>query len=625
VKTRSQLLLSSVAAFTLLLLYVPFVAVFVLSINAAKSGTKWGGFTFAWYRQVFREPAILEAAQNTLILAVVSTIISTILGTLLAIAIWRYPWPKRIRALFDLTVYLPVVMPDIVFAAALVVAFGALRAVSSIFQFGLLTMVIAHVTFQIAFVALVVQSRLATFGRAFEEAARDLYAGGFQVLRRVTLPLLMPAIIAGAMLAFTLSLDDFIISFFTYGPTSTTLPIVIYSSVRRGVPPHIHALSMLILMITVLLVFALERLTRGAQQPSSPQARRIAVAVAGVVLILGTAVAWAVQSIRADRRRELVVYMYSEYIDPALKDEFERQTGLKLRIVEYENSEEMLAKIQQGAASQYDVLVVSDVVVPTLIRTGVISPLDLQQIPHRLNLDPRFTDPPFDRGCEYSLPYQWGTVGLMYDKRAVGDRPITWSMLFDESRQPGKYVLMDSMRDMLGIALKYRGHSMNSLDRDQVRAAGELLRRAQGMDNWIASEGGVGGKNRVMKGEAALAVVYNGDAIRAAAENDNVAFAVPPEGGVIWVDVMTITAGAPNRAAAHQFINFILDAKTGAQLSSFNRYATPNAAAMPFIRPDDRNNPAIYPPPSLQAKLEYLHDLGRNTRLYEEVWKMVKR
>ncbi len=251
----------AVAAYgVLLFLYLPMLAVGVFSVNAGRHGFGWKGFTLDWYARLLQNAYVLEAARNTLILAVVSTAVATVLGTLLAIGMSRFPWPRRSRGVLDFAVYLPVVTPDIIFAAALVVAFGLLRTLSAVFNPGLVTMVIAHVTFQIAFVALVVQSRLATIGRALEEAARDLYADTPYLLRRVVLPLLMPGIVAGAMLAFTLSLDDFVISFFTAGPDSTTLPIFIFASVRRGVTPELHALSTLIFLATVLLVLGFERL-----------------------------------------------------------------------------------------------------------------------------------------------------------------------------------------------------------------------------------------------------------------------------------------------------------------------------------------------------------------------------
>jgi spermidine/putrescine transport system permease protein len=251
-----------IAIFSLIFLYVPSIAVAVFSVNNAKFGLTWRGFTWKWYEQLFQNEIILEAALNSLFVALVSTAAATVLGTALALGLDRFPWPKRLNKFMDLLVHLPVVTPDIILAAALVLTFSVLRKVSASFEMGMATMILGHITFQISFVTLVVRSRLASLGRDIDEAARDLYASGRYLFFHVTLPLLMPGILAGAMLAFTLSLDDFIISFFTHGPDSVTLPIYIYSSVRRGISPEIHALSTLVMLATVLMVIAAERISR---------------------------------------------------------------------------------------------------------------------------------------------------------------------------------------------------------------------------------------------------------------------------------------------------------------------------------------------------------------------------
>ena len=251
-----------VGTLSLVFLYLPLLAVAVMSINKTRFGLVWGGFTLQWYQQLFHNADVLEYTRNTLVLALVSTLISTVLGTALALGVERFRWGQRARGAIETVLYLPIVTPDIIFAAALVVAFGLLQTVFSVFQPGLTTMIIGHVTFQVSFVALVVQSRLMGLGRDIEEAAYDLYADYPGLLRRVLLPLLTPGIVSGALLAFTLSLDDFIISFFTYGPTSQTLPIYIYASIKRGITPELHALSTLIFILTLCLVIGSERLTR---------------------------------------------------------------------------------------------------------------------------------------------------------------------------------------------------------------------------------------------------------------------------------------------------------------------------------------------------------------------------
>jgi spermidine/putrescine transport system permease protein len=244
-----------------LFLYVPLLCVAAFSVNASKLGLEWGGFTWDWYIKLFHNEMILNAALNTLILAVVSTVVSTIIGTFLAIGLYRFPWSKKVLGRLDLLLHLPVITPDIIFAVALVVAFSALRALTGLFELGLGSMIVGHITFQIAFVALVIRGRLELIGTDVEEAAYDLYASHRRVLFKVLLPLLRPGIMAGAMLAFTLSLDDFVISFFTAGPKSTTLPLFIYASVKRGVTPEIHALSTLVMLLTIVMVGLMQWIT----------------------------------------------------------------------------------------------------------------------------------------------------------------------------------------------------------------------------------------------------------------------------------------------------------------------------------------------------------------------------
>jgi spermidine/putrescine transport system permease protein len=243
-----------------LFLYAPIVVVVVYSFNAARFGAGWGGFTTQWYRTLFSNELALSAARNTLLLGVFSTLVSTVLGTALGYSLSRFEFPGKKS--FSKLLYVPVFIPDIVLAVALLLLFSLVRGWLGGFDLGLGTMVLAHVTFQIPFVAIVVRARLTGLDATLEEAARDLGANEWQTFRHVTLPLMLPGVLAGALLAFTLSLDDFVVSFFTSGPGSTTLPILIYSSVKRGITPDINALSTLIILASVLSTIAVAMLQR---------------------------------------------------------------------------------------------------------------------------------------------------------------------------------------------------------------------------------------------------------------------------------------------------------------------------------------------------------------------------
>ncbi|MDR1545333.1 MAG: ABC transporter permease [Deltaproteobacteria bacterium] len=259
---RKRPMVALTAFFSLLLLYLPAAAVAVFSVNSARIGFAWKGFTLKWYARLLHNEYIQEAAVNSLLVAAVSTAVATVLGTALALGLDRVPWPRKAHRVFDVVINLPVVVPDIIMAVSLTLAFTLLRQLSGVFALGMSTLIIGHITFQISFVTLVVRSRLASLNKETDEAARDLFASNFYLFRRVTLPLIMPGVLAGAMLAFTLSLDDFIISFFTHGPESVTLPIYIYSSLKRGLSPEIYALSTVMLLFTVLMVLIAERFTR---------------------------------------------------------------------------------------------------------------------------------------------------------------------------------------------------------------------------------------------------------------------------------------------------------------------------------------------------------------------------
>jgi len=238
---------------TLAFFYLPLLVVLVNSFNQSKYGGSWKGFTFHWYAQLFSDAAIWEAFRNTLVIAVSATVASTVLGTFAALALHRYK--GKLQFAHYLLVYSPLIVPDILMGMSLLLLFVSLKV-----KLGLLTIALAHVTFCLSYVAMVVLGRLQDFDRSIVEAAQDLGASRLQAFLRVTLPVLAPGIIAGALFAFTLSIDDFVISFFVAGPGSTTLPIYIYSAMKHGSPAIINALSVVFLAMTFALVYISQKL-----------------------------------------------------------------------------------------------------------------------------------------------------------------------------------------------------------------------------------------------------------------------------------------------------------------------------------------------------------------------------
>ena len=349
------------------------------------------------------------------------------------------------------------------------------------------------------------------------------------------------------------------------------------------------------------------------------------VAVRSLLILalgLGMFVAGAAKVASAAPANKLNVYIWSEYIDPDIIKDFEKKFNCKVTVDLYEDNESMMAKLAAGGSSLYDIAVPSDYVVPVLVKRGLIQKLNKANIPNMANVDEKFASPPFDPGNEYTAPYQWGTVGIYVRRKPGMVLDEGWSMIFDPKKQPGPFVLIDSMRESISGAMKFMGHSVNETDPELLKKARDLLLEAKGRS--VGFDAGVGGKNKVLSKVANMAVVYNGDAVRGMGEDPETYYFVPREGGEIWLDNMVIPAKAPNKEMAEKFINYILEADVGAKLSNFNQYATPNKASKPKVNPDDLNNKAIYPTPEIMEKLEFLHDLGDKTKLFDEIWTQVK-
>ena len=322
--------------------------------------------------------------------------------------------------------------------------------------------------------------------------------------------------------------------------------------------------------------------------------------------------------------KELRLYTWTEYIEPAIVSDFEKQTGIKVRITYYESNEELLAKLQAGGVSQYDVVVPSDFIIPSMIQLKVLQPLDKSKIPNLKNIDPKFANPPFDPGNQYTAGYLWGTVGLMYNTEVFKTAPTSWAVLFDEKQQKGRFTLMDSQREMLGIGLRYVGQSINSTDTASIKKVIDTMLAAKKSKNSLGFQGGVSATKALLAGQAVAAVVYNQDALRTAEGNPKFGFTIPKEGSTLFLDNMAIPAKAPNPDAAHKFINFLLDAKIGARLANYQNSATPNAAAKPLMKPQLLKNPAVWPTPEQMKVLEFILSQGKNDKLYDQAWTQVK-
>jgi spermidine/putrescine transport system substrate-binding protein len=323
--------------------------------------------------------------------------------------------------------------------------------------------------------------------------------------------------------------------------------------------------------------------------------------------------------VRAEQK--LNIFIYSEYLPPEVVAAFEKRFECKVVVDFYEDSEAMLAKVQAGGTSLYDIVVPTDYIISAMVKQKLLAPLRVENIPNIKNLDPMFKNPPYDPGNKYSVAYQWGTLGI-YARKSGAPIEASWAVIFDPAKQAGPFVLLDSMRDTIGAALKFRGWSMNSRKPEELKEARELIigakKRSSGFSNTV------GGKNKVLDKSARAAIVFSGEAARAIVEDPETYYFIPKEGSEIWVDNLSILAQAEHRDLAEKFINFILEPEIGAKISNKYQFATPNAAAKKFIDRKLLANPVIYPPEETMKKLEFLKDLGREMRLYDQVWTSIK-
>jgi len=324
---------------------------------------------------------------------------------------------------------------------------------------------------------------------------------------------------------------------------------------------------------------------------------------------------------------ELVLYNWTEYIDPELVDKFRDEFGVDVIEDFYPSNEEMLARVQ-GGGSGFDVVVPSDYMVGIMIDQGLLARLDTSAIPNAANIAEDFTSPPFDPELAYSMPYQWGTTGLGLSLADTGDDPQpTWGWIFDPEMGEdlnGRISMLDDPREAMAAALSYLGHSINSTDETELQAAADLI--AETTDRLAAFDSDQY-EDLLISGETAVAHGYSGDFFVGFDENDawdDYAYLIPEEGAVRWVDTMAVLADAPHPCTAHAFINFILDAQNGAQLTNWNFYGSPNEAAEEFIDAEILEDPAIYPPEDVLENLQFIEDTGDTETLYTDLFTEAK-
>ncbi len=322
--------------------------------------------------------------------------------------------------------------------------------------------------------------------------------------------------------------------------------------------------------------------------------------------------------------KTVTVMIYSEYIDPAMIEDFQMKTGYKLQLELYEAQEEMIGKLQAAGTSQYDVVIASDVVIQQMIHLGLIAPIDTGKVPNRVNIADQFRNPSYDPTNTYTIPYLWGTTGILYRDPSIDPMKVSYSMLFDATQTKSKFSLLEESRSMLSMALQAKGFDANSTKQEEINQAVELILKAKKDPHFLGFDGSVGGKDKVLSKMDWAAIVFNGEAMAAIEEDSTLQFAIPTEGSFMWVDAMTLSSKAPNKEGAYAFMNYILDAKIGAQLAKFINYATPNKASISVLDEEFTGNRVINPTEEEIKRMVFLQDPGDAAKLFDEAWTIVK-
>ena len=616
---------------TMLFFYLPILYIIIFSFNDSRSLTKFGGFSLRWYEKMFADSTMMEAVLYTVIIAVIATAVATVVGTITAIGLSKSR--KVVQKMVERINDLPVMNPDIVTAISLLMFFSVLTV-----KKGFGTLLIAHIMFCIPYVMLSVTPKLRSLDPNLIDAAMDLGATPFQALAKVIVPQIKPGIVSGALIAFTMSFDDFVISYFTTGNGVNNISILVYTMSKR-VNPSINALStIVILLITLVLgvvnIVPIVREKREKDGKSSRAVSRKAMAAVAAVLVLavvgGTVGARLSQQHKSAAAVEkygsnvLKLYLPGEYLGENVISDFEKQYGVRVIVENFDSNEMMYTKLMAG--DRYDVIIPSDYMIERLMNEDFLQPLDKSMIPNMQNMSDAVLGMSYDPDNTYSIPYFWGSVGLVYNHENVDPAVIEsegWEVLRNTD-YAGHIYIYDSERDSFMMAFKALGYSMNTEDPNEINDAYEwLLQMNNTMSPVYVTDEVIDG---MMNGYKDIAVVYSGDAAVVLDENEDMSFYMPSQGTNIWCDAMVIPKNAENPKLAHEFINYMLTYEAAFDNTETVGYTSPNAEVFEEMTTSEdlyAENAAYLPRSGYEAD-EMFHDNQVLMRELSKLWIKVK-
>lgn len=607
---------------TIVFFYMPIIFMVVFSFNESKSLTHFTGFSLRWYEAMLKNHGMMESLYVTIIIALLATIVSTFVGTITAIGLSKSK--KVIRNLVTQINDFPMMNPEIVTAIGLMLLFITFKI-----ERGFVTLLLAHIAFCIPYVMLSVMPKIRSLDPNLADAAMDLGATPWQALSKVIVPQIMPGIVSGALIAFTMSFDDFIISYFSTGGGVKNLSIMVYTMSKR-VNPSINAISTLVVvLITIVLVLVnvVPMIQKRTPEKTSknPWKKCVVGALVVVLAFFGfTRFGSSIQN-KPYEGQTLHIYNWGEYTGEEVLGMFEEMTGAKVVMDNFDSNEQMYIKVANGES--YDILVPSDYMIQRLIQEDMLQKLDKSKIQSGLDqLNPDVLGLPYDPNNDYSVPYFWGTVGIVYDKTKVSldDLKKDGFGIFLDEKYKGDIYLYDSERDSFMMALKDLGYSMNTSNEQELQAAYDwLVQSVQTMEPEIVTDEII---DNMAQGRKALGLIYSGDAAYVMSENEDMGFYMPETGTNIWSDAMVIPKNAKNVDLAHEFINFMCTYEAAMDNSSYVGYTSPNLEVMDELSSEGGDYDGInaYVPRTGYEKDEVFEYNEVSRKIISDLWSRVK-
>ena len=605
----------------LVFFYAPILFMIIFSFNSSKSLTHFTGFSLCWYEAMLKNHGMMESLYVTIVIALLATIISTIIGTITAIGLSKSK--KVLRTFISQVNDFPIMNPEIVTAIGLMLLFITFQI-----EKGFVTLLLAHIAFCIPYVILSIMPKIKSLDPNLADAAMDLGATPWQALVKVIVPQIMPGIVSGALIAFTMSFDDFVISYFVTGQGVKNLSIMVYTMSKR-INPSVNAISTLVvLLITITLTIVnVLPMIRKKTSPSK-QNKPWKWAVAGVVVVGLVASLFGLNKSANSlpyAGQTLHVYNWGEYTGENIISGFEELTGAKVIMDNFDSNEQMYIKVANGDA--YDVLVPSDYMIQRMMQEDMLQKLEPETRKECLSeLADAIKGLPYDPKNEYSIPYFWGTVGIVYDKTKVSEEDLEnegWNIFLDQ-KYKGDIYLYDSERDSFMMALKALGYSMNTTSEDELNEAFNwLVQCVQTMDPEIVTDEII---DNMAQARKALGLIYSGDAAYVMSENENMGFYMPKSGTNLWSDAMVIPKNAKNPKLANEFIRYITSYDAAMDNSSYVGYTSPNKEVMEELggKGGDYDGINAYTPRSGYDKDEVFQYDEATRKIIADLWSRVK-